>query len=231
MERSVASVGEQLGLLAGSLGRREPLPAQVALARVAERQLLAQFGVNTHRGALFLGGVVLAAQARAAGGGEEDLRLAVAAVAWELDVLRSVEGTHGAAARARFGVGGILREVETGLPSVFEVALPAYRRAIARGEAGEAPTFRMLASLMRTVEDTTALHRCGAAGLSVLRADGGELERRLDAGDAIPFLRDRNAAYRALNLTMGGVADLLGIALGWLAASGVLAPGPRPSCG
>jgi triphosphoribosyl-dephospho-CoA synthase len=179
--------------------------------------MLEAFGTNTHRGAIFLGGVVLVARGRAGADDEGPLRGALGEVARALAPLLPAQPTHGAAARARFRVGGILQEVAAGLPSVFERALPAHRRATARGERGDVPTFRMLASLMRTVEDTTALHRCGAAGLLTLRADGARLDERLDAGDALAFLRERNAAYRAAGLTMGGVADLLGIACGWLA--------------
>jgi hypothetical protein len=70
---------------------------------------------------------------------------------------------------------------------------------------------------MQVVEDTTALHRCGEAALMRLREDGARLERLVASGDHLPFLRDRKAVYRRMDLTMGGVADLLGLALGWLA--------------
>jgi triphosphoribosyl-dephospho-CoA synthase len=179
-----------------------------------------RFGTNTHKGALFLGGMVLVARDRAASDDELGLRLALGRAAREVRPLLANGATHGAAARARFRVGGILREVTDGLPSVFEVAVPAFRAAVARGEGGDAPSFRMLASLMRTVEDTTALHRCGERGLATLREDGARLDAVLDeAGPrgAAAFLCERNAAYQAANLTMGGVADLLGLAFGWLA--------------
>ena len=220
----MAFVGEHLRVVAGSLGRGEPLAAQVALARSAERRMHVHFRSNTHKGAMFLGGVLLAARGRAPAGGEEETRAAVVSVARDLEPLVEPERTHGAAVRARYGVGGILREVRAGLPSLFDVALPAYRRAVARGEAGDVPSFRALASLMRTVEDTTALHRCGQAGLAVLREDGARLDAALDAGAAADFLRARSEAYRAMNLTMGGVADLLGVAHGWLADRGELLP-------
>jgi triphosphoribosyl-dephospho-CoA synthase len=184
-----------------------------------------RFGTNTHKGALFLGGMVLVARARAACDDERALRAALGRAAGEVEPLLGNGGTHGAAARARFGVGGILREVACGLPSVFEVAVPAFRAAVARGEDGDAPSFRMLAALMRTVEDTTTLHRCGESGLATLRVDGARLEAALDEGGArggAAFLRERNAAYREANLTMGGVADLLGLAFGWLAWCGEL---------
>jgi triphosphoribosyl-dephospho-CoA synthase len=230
MERSVAFVGDHLRVVARSLARREPVAAQVALARNAERRMHAHFRANTHKGAMFLCAVLLAARARTPGGDEVDVRAAVGAVARDLEPLVEPHGTHGAAARARFGVGGILREVRAGLPSLFDVALPAYRRAAARGERGDAPSYRALAGLMRTVEDTTALHRCGAEGLRTLREDGARLDEALDAGSAAAFLRARSEAYRAMNLTMGGVADLLGVAQGWLEDRGELLPAAPPTC-
>jgi triphosphoribosyl-dephospho-CoA synthase len=233
MERSVRWVGAHLAEVARAAARGEPLAAQVERARDAERRLRARFGTNTHKGALFLGGAAILACARAPDEGEAAFREALRAVAQDLRPLLAPEPTHGAAARARFGVGGILAEVGAGLPAVFEVALPAWRRARARGETGDAPAFRMLAGLMRSVEDTTALHRCGAAGLATLREDGAGLERALDAGDEVAFLRGRNAAWRARGLTMGGVADLLGVACGWLAHRGELegAITHQPPCG
>lgn len=83
----------------------------------------------------------------------------------------------------------------------------------------------MLGRLMQTVEDTTALHRCGRVGLAMLRADGRTLERLVATrGDFPGFLAARNAHYVRRNLTMGGVADLLGLALAWLSHTGELHP-------
>jgi triphosphoribosyl-dephospho-CoA synthase len=48
----------------------------------------------------------------------------------------------------------------------------------------------MLARLMQTVEDATALHRCGLAGLERIREDGARLERLLErSGDHVGFLQ------------------------------------------
>jgi triphosphoribosyl-dephospho-CoA synthase len=222
MERSIGLVGAYLHALTASLARGEPLAAQIAVARRAEDAMRARLGTNTHKGALFLCGVLLVAVDRAASDEEASVRAAVSTVARELAAAAAPRGTHGDVARRRFGVGGILREVEEGLPSLFEAAAPAFRAAIARGEDAEAATFRMLAALMQRVEDTTALHRCGAAGLARLREDGARLEELVGAGRHVAFLRERNALYRRMNLTMGGVADLLGAALGWLAHTGEL---------
>lgn len=224
MERSVAQVGGYLREVAASLSRGEPLEGQVALGRAAEAQMLATLGANTHRGAIFLGGLALVARHRA-GGDEAGLRAALGQAARALQPGQAGLGSHGAAARRAFGVGGVLAEARDGLPSVFEVALPAWRAARARGQGEEAAAFAALAALMQVVEDTTALHRGGPAGLARVRRDGRELQRRLEAGeDHLAFLAEANEAWRAERLTMGGVADLLGVALGLQVEAGALGP-------
>ena len=61
-----------------------------------------------------------------------------------------------------------------------------------------------MARLMQTVEDTTALRRCGPAGLAQLRRDGVRLEELVVAErDPIPFLITANDDYRRQRLTMG----------------------------
>ena len=69
-----------------------------------------------------------------------------------------------------------------------------------------------MAVLMQSVEDTTAVHRCGPEGLDRLRADGRRLEGLIEPGeDYLPWLADLNDEYRRLGLTMGGVADCLAL--------------------
>ncbi len=234
MERSLEVLGEGLQAIDAALSRGEPLLGARARAEVAERRMLERCGTNTHKGALFLGGLVVVARHRLGfePAGPEALRPAVAAAAAELLEARALPESHGAEVRREHGVGGILGEARAGLPAVFEVALPAWRAAGTAGLTGDAAAFLVLARLMQVVEDTTTLHRGGAAGLAVLRADGLALEARLrSGGDHLGFLRDTNRAWRAARLTMGGVADLLGVTLGLLAHAGeplhgVAAPGP-----
>ena len=220
MERSIDLVSAHLAELSASLARGEPLASQIGLAEQSERAMRAALGTNTHKGAAFLGGVLLAALQRTASDDEGEVRGAVVEVAREVAVLAAPRETHGADARARFGVGGIVGEVERGLPALFEVALPAFRAARARGADAEASAFATLARLMQSVEDTTALHRCGQRGLARLREDGARLEVLVAEGAHLPFLQQCNTRYRRMNLTMGGVADLLGLALGWLSYRG-----------
>ncbi|HET9552042.1 MAG TPA: triphosphoribosyl-dephospho-CoA synthase [Anaeromyxobacteraceae bacterium] len=223
MERSLGVVGETWQALAGSLARGEPLAAQVALGQAGEQRMLALGPAATHKGALFLGGLLLAARHRLPSDRADlsALRPAVAAVAGEVLEGRQLPESHGAEARRAYQTGGIVREAREGLPAIFDVALPAWEEASAVGLRGDAAVFFMLARLMQVVEDTTVLHLGGTAGLYVQRADGLALEILLLAReDHAFFLRATKRAWRAAQLTMGGVGDLLGVALALLVHAG-----------
>jgi triphosphoribosyl-dephospho-CoA synthase len=199
------------------------LSSCVEAGRRAERRMLEMVGTNTHKGYIFLAGLVLLA-ART-GAGPENLRRQVAEMAGRIlvprlrqdDPDRSAARSHGARIRADHAVGGIYREALLGLPSVFEAGLPVLAAAPARSARAR---YRLMAVLMQTVEDTTAVHRCGLAGLARLRSDGASLQRLVeDGGDYLSWLAALNDDYRRLGLTMGGVADCMALCFGlhdWL---------------
>ena len=88
---------------------------------------------------------------------------------------------------------------------------------MARHGDEETARFALLACLMQCVEDTTTLHRAGPAGLARIRDDGRQLEKIIaEKGDCRACLEQLDGEYIRQNLTMGGVADMLGIALGFL---------------
>lgn len=191
--------------------------ALIDIGRRAEARMLSRLGTNTHKGAIFLGGLLLTARFRSYSAEPADLRPAVAAVAGEIIAQLTPEPSHGAVARKNYRVGGILAEAGAGLPGLFDIALPAWHASLTRGDQPLRASFAMLAALMQSVEDTTALHRCGPPGLERLRRDGRMLEQLLARGEnPLPLLQQLNADYRRCNLTMGGVADLLGLAFGYL---------------
>jgi holo-ACP synthase CitX len=187
------------------------LPTSVAAGRRAERRMIDAIGSNAHKGYIFLAGLVLLAAGAAAD--REGLRSSVSTLARRvLDGRTRPEATdrepsHGDRLRASRGVGGIVREALLGLPAVFERGLPVL--AASRGPDTQ---HLLMAVLMQSVEDTTALHRCGPSGLARLRADGAWLERKIESGeDYVPSLAVLNDEYRRLNLTMGGVADCMAL--------------------
>ena len=187
------------------------LPACVAAGMRAELRMVAAVGANAHKGYIFLAGLVLVAATTAHG--PDSLRTSVSTLARRIldGRTRPDPGdrapSHGDRVRAVHGVGGILGEALHGLPAVFERGLPA----LAESRGPKAPHL-LMAVLMQSVEDSTAIHRCGPDGLARLRADGLRLERMIESGeDCLPWLTALNDEYRRLNLTMGGVADCMAL--------------------
>lgn len=192
-----------------------PQASWAEAGREAEARMMAAAGSNAHRGYIFLSGLVLAAACAArgrAGGLREEIAAAARRHFAGEEGPRAGGASHGALARALHGLGGIRAEAEAGLPAIFDHALPNYLEALAAGWAEDHARFYAMAALMQRVEDTTAVHRCGPEGLRRLREDGAALQRLLEKGhDPVPWLAGLNEAYRAMGLTMGGVADCLAI--------------------
>lgn len=223
MNSSIDLIASYLAETLEALAAGKPLEALVAIGRRAEERMLRAFGTNTHKGAIFLTGLLLAARFRISSDGESPLSDSVAVLSARLFRSRLPADTHGGRLRETLGAGGIVAEAKAGLPTLFGIALPAYREGLNLGGAPQTASFFMMARLMQTVEDTTALHRCGQTGLARLRRDGQTLEALLLAGaDPRPLLGRLNNEYRAMRLTMGGVADLLGLAFGYLEYCGEL---------
>jgi triphosphoribosyl-dephospho-CoA synthase len=211
MRASVRLLPEYYADLVERLRAGRPLASCIEAGRLAEARMVARVGTNSHRGYIFLSGLTVVGAHRAQGDLGR-LRGALADAAREF--FRSVpkERSHGSQACREFAIGGIRREAEAGLPSVFEAAWPRYASSLRQDGDCARAEYHAMASLMRHVEDTTALHRCGLTGLDRVRRDGQVLQTLLDEGrDPRPFLRHRNAAYRRMGLTMGGVADCLAL--------------------
>lgn len=177
------------------------MPSLQAAGRRAEEEMLAVTGgVNTHRGAVYAFGLLLAALgARLARGGdvfETAAALARAGLPPEGD-------THGAQARRAYGAGGARGEAMAGFPHA--------RRAWEALSSTALPSAALL-TLLAEVEDTNLLHRGGPAGLAFVR----ERAQAILAGPAADYERgllalDRDCIRR--NLSPGGSADLLALAL------------------
>lgn len=216
MQRSIALLGDYFQAFARGLEDEWKAPDLRQLGQDYEVRMLAAFDTNTHRGAVFLGGILLAGVYRSGDLDTARVPGAIAGFVAELFADRLPGGTVGSQVRTRYGAGGIVREALEGLPALFRVGLPALELARALGFDRQRACWLVMARLMQKVEDTTALRRCGPEGLARLRADGVRLEALLLAGlDPVPFLVSANDDYCRLRLTMGGVADLLGLCIAW----------------
>lgn len=180
-----------------------PLSDYVQAGLEAERRMWSVIHGNSHKGYIFLSGLLLMAACECHGR-MEHLRPAITAIATSLFDQESCAFTEAG--------GGIRSEAMHGLPAVFEYGWPRYREALALGWTSEQAGFLLMGVLMQHVEDTTAIHRCGLDGLACLRRDGLQLQRLLEwGGDPRPFLEALNDNYRSSNLTMGGVADCMAL--------------------
>ncbi len=225
MERSIQYVADYLEQTVASLTAGQSFAQQRAIGVVAEQRLLAELGTNTHKGFIFLSGMLLIARWHAASADEGALRGALCALAEEFFSSADEQSTHGRQVRKKYQTGGIIVESINGYPSVFDHGLPVFRRALAQHGCFAIASFAMLGRLMQIVDDTTTLHRAGLDGLARVKRDGFELEQIVaEGGDHLAFLRELNRRYVQANITIGGVADMIGIAYGVLLASGEIAP-------
>jgi triphosphoribosyl-dephospho-CoA synthetase len=228
MERSLQFIADYLRALLSSLQTGESFAHQAAIGKRVEQTMLQVLGTNTHKGYLFLSGLLLVARWQTSSHHEQSLKSAVTSLAAEFFESGEEQITNGGQVRGRYQAGGIVREALNGFPALFDEALPAYRSAIAQDGCFRRASFAMLARLMQTVEDTTTLHRSGTLGLSRIRRDGRMLEKILaDNNDVIAFLNGLNRDYIRMNLSMGGVADMLGLSYGYLIARGDIALKPE----
>ena len=118
---------------------------------------------------------------------------------------------------AGFGAGGARVEAASGFPSVYEIGLPALRRA-ARAVPDDAEAARVEAcfALIASVEDTNLLHRGGLDGLRFARARDPDFSRsgRRRAGPAGARALDRSTRISSPGASVRAAsADLLAMTL------------------
>ncbi|WP_342622063.1 triphosphoribosyl-dephospho-CoA synthase CitG [Erysipelothrix sp. P66] len=164
--------------------------------------------VNTHKGANFLYGVVIAAIAYLKTPDLKTLREGIQAmteglVEAELSSLTSFR-THGERMFRDYGFTGIRGEVEMGIPHVFEVALPI----LDSEDDQEVARKKALLALMRSNNDTNMVKRGGIEGLEY-----GKFLAHCDYNDLDAHLIQMNHAFIERNLSPGGTADLLALSI------------------
>lgn len=223
MEASIGIVADFLDATVRSLVEGEPFENQKQLGIEAEQRLYDQLGTNTHKGFIFLSGMLLIARWHADSDDESRIRETLAQLAIRFFRTAPVLPSNGQRVREKYQAQGIVGETALGLPSLFDVALPAFRVAMIRHGDSQIASFAVIARLMQEVEDTTTLHRAGPLGLHRLKKDGKRLEHLIaDGGDFLSYLEELDRDYIRMNMTMGGVADVIGMSLGYLMAAGEL---------
>lgn len=174
-----------------------PAALQQAGVRAEQAMFAATGGVNTHKGAIYSGALLLHAAGRLLSGEEE--RSLCGLAAQTAAAIPAPTGTHGAAVRACCG--GIRTEAVSGYPTA---------QAVLRQLRQSGPLDALLLSMSR-LDDSTLWHRGGAEGAQLVRSRAADI---LAAPASEREARTRRLDMELIerNLSPGGSADLLAMA-------------------
>ena len=165
----------------------------------AEQAMFASTGgINTHKGAIYLFGLVLSALGKTliAGGDAWEEAAAMAAA------LPIPQGTHGSGVRAVCG--GVRQEVRAGFP---------HARRMAQMLKTENPLTTLLWGMAHT-DDSTLVYRGGVKGLQYVQRRAREILAAPE-GQRTVLAQKLDSELITRHLSPGGSADLLALALFW----------------
>ncbi|WP_434571206.1 triphosphoribosyl-dephospho-CoA synthase [Pseudomonas sp. Z3-8] len=196
------------------------LPLREALGRIGREgeaaMLTTTGGVNTHRGAIWALGLLVAAAAlepESSGAGAVTLRAARLALLNDRHAPQPL--SHGAQVAQRYGARGAREEAQLAFPAVTTLGLPQLKRSRAAGVGEQNARLDALLAIMTRLADTCVLYRAGEAGLQAMQQGARAV---LDAGGSASLggrrqLHVLDQQLIALNASPGGAADLLAACL------------------
>lgn len=223
--RSLSALRGYFGRIAELGAAQSPFDALEACGLQAEQHMLAATGgINTHRGAVFLLGLLCAAAGAVQANGQANGQALTPTALREAlrthwgDALRArcarASQLPGGMAARRFGLRSASLEAALGFPVLFEAVVPAWAAARAQGLSGERLRLQVFFAALAVLDDSNLAHRGGLEGLHFARAQARDFLAR--GGAARPHaLADAWAmhhAFVARRLSPGGCADLLAAA-------------------
>jgi len=198
------------------------LEAEVRMARSTG-------GINTHRGAIFMLGLLCAAAGALSGGGHvaDPMRLRAELVGRWGGALQSraqkVSALPGGRAARRHGLRSASTEAALGFPVLFEVALPSLASALQRGTALHVARLDTLFHVIAVLDDANLAHRGGLEGLRFAQAEARRFlaEGGAAAPQGLARAEEIGRAFVTRRLSPGGAADMLA-ATCWMHRIGAL---------
>ncbi|WP_268798434.1 triphosphoribosyl-dephospho-CoA synthase [Pseudomonas huanghezhanensis] len=202
----IREIGQPLREAVGRIGRE----GEAAMMRTTQ-------GVNTHRGAIWALGLLVAAAAL----DEDDLTpggLSLRAAKLALIEDRNVPSqrlSHGSEVARKYGAIGAREQAQLGFPAVIQLGLPQLHRSRATGNGEQNARLDALLAIMTTLSDTCVLYRAGEEGLAAMQNGA---RRVLEAGGSASLagrrcLNELDRQLLSLNASPGGAADLLAACL------------------
>lgn len=176
-------------------------------------------GINTHRGAIFSLGLLVASAARCRRQGQTmpSAEAVCQGVTHWAEALRAAPvdaHSHGQRAMRAHRIAGVREQAAAGYPLLRLVALPALAQGRAWGLEREAALVHTLMTLIAVVDDLNLLHRGGASGLVLAKRSAQAFLQRgsVRQADWRTQLQAIGRQFVARRLSPGGSADLLACA-------------------
>jgi triphosphoribosyl-dephospho-CoA synthase len=217
MKQSAAALEpyfSEIGFL--SAGRKIDMTLRaelVSAGRDAERAMYrSTHGSNTHKGAIWILGLLLAAAVGKGRRNARDIAASAGAIARIPDQAQPALVTHGDIVRRRYGFTGARGEAAGNFPHVMEFGLPMLRRQRANGYSEEVSRLGALLNIMSQLNDTCVLYRGGETALAFVKSGARGVLMSGGCGSARgrKELRKFDRELIARNISPGGSADLLG---------------------
>ncbi|MFJ2983001.1 MULTISPECIES: triphosphoribosyl-dephospho-CoA synthase [unclassified Pseudomonas] len=195
------------------------VPLRAALGRIGREgeaaMLAATAGVNTHRGAIWALGLLVAARALDAQAGANTLAARAGRIALIDDPAATAQDSHGTQMRRRYAASGAREQAQQGFPAVIDHGLPQLHRSRANGASENHARLDALLAIMAALSDTCVLWRAGPEGLQALQQGARAV---LAVGGSATLagrrqLRLLDTQLLQLNASPGGAADLLAACL------------------
>jgi triphosphoribosyl-dephospho-CoA synthase len=208
----------EMATLAAGRQPDQALREQLALiGREGECDMLAASGgSNTHRGAIWVIGLLLAARViRGVGATPREIARLAGCIARHEDRFAPQLASHGMRVCERYGVPGARGQARAGFPHVVDIGLPALWSARARGADETCAQLDALMAIMSSLDDTCLLYRGGESALHAAQCGAGAVLALGGSASAAgrSALLHLDAQLLALHASPGGSADLLAACL------------------
>ena len=222
MKRSALTIEPylcQMALISSRAHPSQSLREQLArIGRAAERAMLtATGGGNSHKGAIWILGLLISAAAMQIE--DEAPASAIAATAKTIASFQDRAAprvvSHGDLVAKRYGAMGARGEALSGFPHVVHIGLPMLHARRATGATENVARLDALLSIMSSLDDTCLLYRGGETALRTAKQGAIEIARAGGSGTAIGgwHLRRLDQQLLDLHVSPGGSADLLAATL------------------
>ncbi|WP_181351237.1 triphosphoribosyl-dephospho-CoA synthase [Thalassobacillus sp. CUG 92003] len=220
MIRSANSLKTTFAAIGSAAFQQDPnheLREKIAyIGRIGEKKMFEAVATNTHKGAIWALGLLIASAAvHFPGSGAKKVADTAGKIASFKDRKAPNASTNGTNVYRRYGIKGAREEAEKGFPHVMDIALPALIRARQKGLSETEARLEALIQLIAHIDDTCILHRGGMAALNAAKHKSKLIIQLggVSTANGWQALSQLEQTLLYYNVSPGGSADLLAAAL------------------